>query len=210
MRGVAAYLRSLDPQLPRDVWVLQIGGLVNAFGNGIMLPFLIIYLHNVRGIPLGIAGLSAAANSLAAFGSGFLAGSLGDRIGPRRVLIGALAVMAGVICLFPLIREGWHAIALNAALGSASGSFWPSQSSLLTRLAPADRRAGAFATQRLTMNLGVALGGLTGGLIARTAHPFTFDLLFFLDAGTFAAYAIVLLGMPDPGTHAGDNRGTSL
>src|SRR5919202_588567 len=177
MRGVAAYLRSLDPQLPRDVWVLQIGGLVNAFGNGIMLPFLIIYLHNVRGIPLGIAGLSAAANSLAAFGSGFLAGSLGDRIGPRRVLIAALAVMAGVICLFPLIREGWHAIALNAALGSASGSFWPSQSSLLTRLAPADRRAGAFATQRLTMNLGDAL---------------------------------VLLGMPDPGTHAGDNRGTYL
>jgi hypothetical protein len=48
-KRIPSYLRSLDPQLPRDVWVLQIGGLVNAFGNGIVLPFLIIYLHNVRG-----------------------------------------------------------------------------------------------------------------------------------------------------------------
>ena len=44
------YIRSLDPQLPRDVYVLQSGGLLNAFGNGIVLPFLIIYLHNVRGM----------------------------------------------------------------------------------------------------------------------------------------------------------------
>ena len=68
-----AYLRSLNPNLPRDVWVLQVGGLTNAYGNGIVLPFLIIYLHNVRGIPLGLAGLAAAVNSAAAFGSGFVA-----------------------------------------------------------------------------------------------------------------------------------------
>ena len=45
-----AYLRSLNPQLPRDVWILQAGGLANMFGNGVIGPFLIIYLHNVRGI----------------------------------------------------------------------------------------------------------------------------------------------------------------
>ena len=61
------YVRSLNPHLPRPVWVLQVGGLTNAFGNGIVLPFLIIYLHNVRGIPLGLAGLAAAVNSAAAF-----------------------------------------------------------------------------------------------------------------------------------------------
>src|SRR6266511_1443183 len=43
---VLAYVRSLHPQLPRPVWLLQVGGLTNAFGNGIVLPFLIIYLHN--------------------------------------------------------------------------------------------------------------------------------------------------------------------
>src|SRR5262249_26361832 len=94
-RDVRNYLRSLHPQLPRDVWILQVGGLTNAFGNGIVLPFLIIYLHNVRGIPLGVAGLVAAFNSVCGFLSGFAAGTLSDSIGPRRVLIGALCVMSG-------------------------------------------------------------------------------------------------------------------
>jgi hypothetical protein len=50
-------LRVLDPQLPHDVWLLQIGGVMNSFGNGIVLPFLVIYLHQVRGFSLGVSGL---------------------------------------------------------------------------------------------------------------------------------------------------------
>ena len=76
MSEFASYLRSLNPQLPRPVWLLRVGGLTNAFGNGVVLPFLIIYLHNVRGIPLGLAGLAAAVNSAAALCSGFVAGFL--------------------------------------------------------------------------------------------------------------------------------------
>ena len=34
MRSFRAYLRSLDPRLPREVYVLAAGALVNAFGNG--------------------------------------------------------------------------------------------------------------------------------------------------------------------------------
>src|SRR5690242_4257858 len=131
-----------------------------------MLPFLVIYLHNVRGIPLGIAGLVAAANSVCGFLSGFAAGTLSDRIGPRRVLVAALCVMAVAIGLFPLVHTAWEAFLLYGLAGFGSGSFWPSQSTLVTGLTPADRRHSAFAMQRLTMNLGVALGGLVGGFIA--------------------------------------------
>ena len=81
MRPLRSYLRSLDPDLPRPVWMLQAGGLANAFGNGFVLPFLIIYLHNVRGISLAVAGLVAAANGAAALVSGPLAGT---PLGPAR------------------------------------------------------------------------------------------------------------------------------
>jgi MFS family permease len=204
---VRAYLRSLDPQLPRDVWLLQLGGLTNAFGNGVVLPFLIIYLHNVRGISLGLAGLAAAVNSAAAFGSGFVAGSLADRVGARRVLITSLLGMALAISLFPLIRDVWSAYSLQLLMGACSGAFWPSQSALLTGLSPFERRYSAFAVQRLSMNLGVALGGAVGGAIARADHPRTFTILFLLDAATFLAYAVVTVTLPTP-MFGGRERGS--
>ena len=66
----ASYLRSLNPRLPLPVWLLQIGGLANSFGNGLALPFLVIYLHNVRGFSLGTAGLVVAVSSLALLWAG--------------------------------------------------------------------------------------------------------------------------------------------
>jgi MFS family permease len=194
---VGSYLRSLNPRLPRDVWVLQIGGLVNAFGNGIMLPFLVIYLHNERGIPLGIAGLVAATNSVCGFASGFVAGTFSDRIGPRRVLSIALCVMAVAVALFPLVHSAWQAFVLYGLAGLGSGSFWPAQSTLVSALSPADRRHAAFATQRVSMNLGVALGGLVGGFIA----AWSFTALFLFDAATFLLYVAVLMRVRAPALH---------
>src|SRR5213595_2027912 len=162
------------------------------FGNGVIGPFLIIYLHNVRGISLGVAGLVVASNSAAGLVSGFVGGALYDRLGPRRVLTGALIVMAVAFALFPLIRNPWQAFALNALVGLGSGSFWPSQSTLLSSLTPKERRHSAFAQQRMTMNLGIALGGLVAGAIARTAHPGTFTFLFLLNAGTFLVFVGIL------------------
>ena len=187
-----AYLRSLNPQLPRDVWILQAGGLANMFGNGVIGPFLIIYLHNVRGISLGVAGLIVASNAAAALCSGFVGGALSDRVGPRAVLSGALIVMAVAFALFPLIQTPWQAFVLNILVGAGSGSFWPSQSTLLSSLTPPGRRHAAFAQQRMTMNLGIALGGLVAGAIARTDRPTTFTFLFLLNAVTFLAFAAIL------------------
>jgi MFS family permease len=196
------------PELPRAVWGLQAGGLVNSFGNGLVLPFLLIYLHNVRGMPLGYAGLVAASNSVAALVTGFVAGSLADRLGARRVLHASLLIMAAAIALFPLIRETWHAFLLSTTLGLGSGMFWPSQSTLVSSLAPAPVRHSAFAVQRVTMNLGIALGGLTGGLIASSSRPDTFTVLFLLDACTFLGYAAMLLRLPAPPPHADARAGS--
>jgi len=64
---VSGIVRTYFPPLPRSVATLQVGGLVNAFGNGIVLPFLFIYLHNVRGIALGPTGLIVAQNFCSTF-----------------------------------------------------------------------------------------------------------------------------------------------
>jgi len=195
----SGYLRSLNPRLPLPVWLLQVGGLMNSFGNGLALPFLVIYLHNVRGFSLGTAGLIVAVSSLAQLTAGVLAGPLIDRVGARPTLAGGLVLQAVGYGFLPLVREPWEAFVLIAIEGAGSAGFWPSQSTLISRLTPAARRHAAFAQQRVTMNLGIGLGGLVAGLIAVVGNPTTFTILFVLDALTFLAYVGVLAFVHDPG-----------
>jgi MFS family permease len=194
---VRRYLRSIDPQLPRAVWLLQVGGLANSFGNGVVFPFLAIYLHNVRGFGIATAGIAIAISSAAQLLAGVAMGPVIDRVGPRRVLAAGLVTQAAGFGLLPLVSEPWHAYALLAIEGAGSAAFWPSQSTLIARLTPPERLHAAFAQQRVTMNLGVGLGGLAGGLIASVDSPTTFTVLFVLDALTFLAYVVVLAFVRD-------------
>ena len=203
-----AYLRSLDPGLTREVYVLEAGVLLNSFGNGVVLPFLIIYLHNVRGISLGTAGLVAAAQSVAGLFSGFAGGTLSDRVGAKRVLMVSLAVMTVAFGLMPLIRSAWDAFPLYVLWGAGSGAFWPSQSTMLAALASAEKRAPAYGLQRLVMNLGVALGGLVAGFVASVAHPGTFTILFAVDCATFLAFIVVLVRVRSPEPHPEASAGS--
>jgi MFS family permease len=198
VRGVRAYVRSLDPRLPRAVWTMEAGGLANAFGNGVAFPFVVIYLHSVRDVGLAAAGLVLAFHSLVSLASGPVVGELIDRIGARVTLAGALVLLAIGWGAFPLVRETWHAFVFAGIAGLGNGGFWPSQSALIAGLAPQPRRHAAFALQRVTRNLGIGLGGLAGGLIATTADPTSFTVLFAVDAATFLVFAAVLARVPEP------------
>jgi MFS family permease len=196
---VRRLLRSFDPQLPRDVWLLQIGGVLNSFGNGVVFPFLAIYFRDVRGLGIEVAGLAIALSSAMQLLAVLALGPLIDRLGARATLGAGLVLQAVGFGLLPLVSEAWHAYALMALEGLGSAAFWPSQSTLISRLTPPARRHAAFAQQRVTMNLGVGLGGLTGGLIASVDSPTSFTILFVVDALTFLAYVGVLFVIRDPG-----------
>ena len=198
MSAVLAYLRSLKPELPRTVWLLEAGGVANSLGNGIAIPFLIIYLHEVRHFALGTAGLVVAA----LFGVGLLAGPgcgrVVDRIGARTTLMGSLALMAAGYGGFPFVRHPWQAFVLALIGGIGNGGFAPSHSSLLAALTSREQRNVAYALHRATDNLGFGVGALAGGLIATTSVPSSFNVLFALDAGTFVAFMVLLAFVPAP------------
>jgi predicted MFS family arabinose efflux permease len=204
LRALRAYLRSLDPRLPRSVWILSFGGLANAVGNGLAFPFLVIYLHNVRGFSLGTAGLVLATTGAVSLLAGPAVGVVIDRIGGRATLAAALVLLAVGFGSYPLIHEPWHAFLASAVAGVGNAGFWPSQSALLAGLTPPARRHAAFALQRVTRNLGIGLGGVAGGLIATTSSPGSFTVLFLVDAATFLVFVAMLAFVPEPELPAED------
>jgi MFS family permease len=198
MKAAVAYVRSLKPHLPRSVWLLEAGGVANSLGNGIAVPFLIIYLHEVRDFGLGTSGLVVAALFGVGLVAGPLCGRVVDRIGARATLMGSLALMAAGYGAFPFVRHPWQAFGLALIAGIGNGGFAPSHSSLLAALTSREQRNVAYALHRATDNLGFGVGALAGGLIATAAVPESFDVLFALDAGTFVAFLVLLAFVPEP------------
>jgi MFS family permease len=170
----------------------------NSLGNGIVIPFLIIYLHDVRHIGLGTSGLVVAVLlGIGIVGSPF-AGRTVDRIGARATLMASLALLAAGYGGFPFVREAWQAFGLAAIAGAGNAGFAPSHSSLLAALTSREQRTTAYALTRVTDNLGFGIGGLVGGLIATTQVPESFDVLFAVDAGTFLAFMGLLAFVSAP------------
>jgi MFS family permease len=197
-RRVRDYLRSLDPRLSRQLWTLLSGSFFNAFGNGVVFPFLLIYLHNVRGISLGTAGLVLSVVSVAGLVGGPASGVLVDRIGPRSVLVASMVVSAIGYGGFALVHSAGPAALVGAFAGLGNGSFWPSHAALVAALSDRESRHNAYAMQRVLNNLGIGVGGVVGGLIATTSHPATYELLFAVDALTFGSYLVALAFVPAP------------
>ena len=163
-----------------------------------MIPFLIIYLHDVRHIGLGTSGLVVAELLGIGLVGSPLAGRMVDRIGARTTLMASLALLAAGYGGFPFVRHPWQAFGLAAIAGAGNAGFAPSHSSLLAALTSREQRTVAYALTRVTDNLGFGIGGLVGGLIATTQVPESFNLLFAVDAGTFVAFMGLLLFVPAP------------
>jgi MFS family permease len=195
---VRAYLRSLDPRLSRQLWTLLSGSFFNALGNGVVFPFLLIYLHNVRGITLGTAGLVLAATSVAGLAAGPLSGTLIDLLGPRRVLVASMVVSALGFGGFAFVHSVPAAFGAAILAGLGNGSFWPSHATMVAALTQRQSRHNAYAMQRVLNNLGIGVGGVVGGFIATTSHPNSYQLLFLIDALTFGGYIAALWFVPSP------------
>lgn len=208
---VRRLLSTYFPPLPRSVLTLQAGGLANSYGNGFVMPFLFIYLYNVRGIGYAVAGLILATHAVVSIVAGPIFGSLIDRFGGKRLLGISLVIMAVGYAGYALVQDPWQGFVVAAVSGIGVGGFWPAQSTLIAGLTPVEQRPSAFAMQRVVMNLGFGLGALTGGFIAVADSPGTFEVLFLIDAVTFLVYLAVMVALvPEPATRksAADRRGS--
>lgn len=184
--------RLLRVELPSELWVVQAGVFLNYLGWGCVMPFEVIYLHDVRGFSLGVAGLVVGVVTGLAVVAAPLAGPLIDRVGSRLIAATSLVALGAGFAGLAFAETPPQAFAAATAAGIGNGGLQPSQSALLASLAPPEIRHRAAAVSRVASNLGIGIGGLLGGAIAAYGLG-GFVALFLVNAGTYVLYALMLL-----------------
>jgi MFS family permease len=192
-------LRALVPDLPKRTWQILAADGVSALGTGLVLPFLVVYLRDVRDIPVQTAALAISTIAVMALIAGPSAGVMVDRYGSRRVLIASLLLCSAGTVGLAFIRETWHAFAATAVFGVGIAAIWPATHSLLSSVVKRHQRSSVFAVHYATLNAGIGIGGIIGGLVADVNDPATFEWLYSIDALSWLVFAALLFVMKDVG-----------
>jgi MFS family permease len=186
--------------LSRPVLILQAGNALNFFGYGLILPFEIIYLHQIRGFSTSIAGLVLAATMGTAAVATLPTGALLDRHSAKAIVVaGSLASALGYAG-FAAVEHPWQAFACSVVSGAGIGAAGTANRTLTIRLVNREQRAAAFALNRVAGNFGLGAGATVAGFIVASAQRLSsFQTLYLFDAVTYAGFAlIVLAAVPSP------------
>ena len=186
--------------LSRPVLILQAGNALNYFGYGLILPFEIIYLHQIRGFSASTAGLVLAAIMGTAAVAIPPTGALLDRYSAKAIVVaGSLASALGYAG-FAYVDQPWEAFACSIVSGVGIGAAGTASRVLTLTLVKPEQRAASVALFRIAGNLGIGSGATVAGFIVAYAQQLSsFQILYFFDAVTYAGFAlIVLLGVPVP------------
>src|SRR5437016_7436976 len=167
--------------LPRPVLILQAGNALNYFGYGLVLPFEIIYLHQIRGFSTSTAGLVLAAVMGTAAIVTPPTGALLDRYSAKAIVVaGSLASTLGYAG-FAFVDRPWQAFACSIVGGAGLGAAGTANRTLVIRLVTPEQRAAAFALNRVAGNFGIGLGASVAGFVVAAAQrPNSFQILYFL------------------------------
>jgi MFS family permease len=199
-RRVSHLIAGWRTGLSRPVLILQAGNALNYFGYGLILPFEIIYLHQIRGFSTSTAGLVLAATMGTAAIATPPTGALLDRYSAKAIVVaGSLASALGYAG-FAYVDLPWQAFACSIVSGAGIGAAGTALRTLTIRLVKPEQRAASFALNRVAGNFGIGSGATVAGFLVASAQRLSsFQTLYFFDAATYAGFAlIVLAAVPSP------------
>jgi MFS family permease len=173
--------------LPSAYWFLWAGALINRLGS-FVVPFLALYLTEIRGLSPGEAGVVVSTWGLGSLGAGPVGGLLADRWGRRRTLVLSLSAGAAAMATLGFARGIPHIVAASFTLGFFGEMYRPSVQAAIGDLVPEADRTRAFGFLYWAINLGFSISPVVAGFMAKRS----FTALFVGDAATTLAFAAIV------------------
>ncbi|MFF4169689.1 MFS transporter [Streptomyces sp. NPDC001744] len=181
---------------------IQAGSALSAFGLGFTVPYLYVYVAQVRDLGAATAGIVLAVFAVAALVVLPFSGRAVDRRGPVPVLLVASVVAAAGAVGMGFAAHVPTVVGAAALLGAGTAVLQPALATMIVWCSTPAGRTRAFATQFFLQNLGLGVGGLIGGQLVDTSRPGSFILLFSIEAAMFLVLAGIVGTARVPGSPA--------
>lgn len=157
-----------------------------------VLPFLALYLTTRLHEDAATAGLILTFYGLGGLITAPLIGKLSDKIGSLTVMKISLFFSGVILIFYPFITGFPLLLAVTLLWAIINEAFRPAVMSLISYIAPPDKRRTAFAMNRLVINLGMSIGPVAAGFLAQL----NFSIIFYVDAATAILAGLFLTFYP--------------
>lgn len=172
--------------MPKALWLLVIGMVINVTGASFLWPLNTIYIHQELGKSLSVAGLVLMLNAGAGVIGNLIGGRLFDQIGGYKTILIGIAITMGSAFTLAFFHSWVYYVVLMIGLGFGSGVTFPSMYAMAGTVWPEGGRK-AFNSIYVAQNLGVAVGAALGGLVA----SIRFDYVFFANGFMYVIFFLV-------------------
>lgn len=173
--------------LSAGTWWLSLVMLVNRSGT-MVIPFMTMYLTQHYGVTIDKAGFVMSLFGLGAVAGSLLGGKLVDRIGYYYVQLFALIFGGTMFIILGQVHTYKGICICTFILAVLNESFRPANTVAIAHYSKEQNRTRSYSLNRLSINLGWAVGGALGGIIA----SFNYNLLFWVDGITNLLAACLL------------------
>jgi MFS family permease len=174
--------------MPRILWLLIIGMAVNVTGNSFLWPLNTIYIHDLLGKSLSVAGFVLMLNSGASVVGNLIGGYFFDKLGGyKSILLGI-----GITLLALISLTFWHDwpeyVVFLTIVGLGTGIIFPSMYAMGGAVWPEGGRK-SFNALYVATNLGVAIGSALGGFVA----DYSFQLIFLANTVLYLVFLLIAI-----------------
>jgi MFS family permease len=168
-------------------------------GQGLVLPYLFIYLADVRGLDPTWVGAIGAWIGIAGLAIAGPAGALVDRYGARRIFVGLALIEACGLASYALVHSVWQGFAAGAVASVSGTAVIGAFNTLVATATAEESRQRFFGITFVALNLGLGLGGLIGGVLVDVDDPGTFEVLYGVAGISGIVAALMILPLRDLG-----------
>jgi MFS family permease len=161
---------------------------------GMLLPVVPLYVEDSLGGGSVAVGVAVGAFSVGAVLLRPLAGRIGDRFGRRALIVGGALVVSVSGVLYVASNDFVTLLAVRALGGVGEAAFFVGAGTLVTDLAPVDRRGEAISYWSVAVYGGLAFGPALGETLLGDDR---FDMVWLVSAGLAGLAALIGLTTRD-------------